>query len=251
MEQYEIAKVSYRWLRRAIGATGLALPLLVWGVRSAQTLNLTPLPSISDYYHSPVQYLFVTLLAAIAVLLFTYPGYDRDDDLAGTLAGVFAAGVVLCPTRPDGAVGRAVQVLSILHFGFAALMFATLAIFCLVLFRRTPADRKPDVEALDEVSRAASLLSRRKVPVHGQKQRRNRVYCVCGWIIVGCIAGIAAYKAAQKMWPWLDHLQGVFVLETVALAAFGLAWMVKGEAILADQTPSPGLMSGGASTPGL
>jgi len=238
MEKYETAKVAYRWLRRAIGGMGVALPFLVWGVHSAQVLNAVPLPSISDYYHTEVQYIFVTVLAAVAILLFAYPGYDRDDDLAGTLAGVFAAGVVLCPTRLDADTRAAVKVLSVLHFIFAALMFGTLAVFCLVLFRRTVADRKPPALASDMGARVRSMLQRQDVQVGGKKKQRNDVYWLCGWMIVACMVGAALYKLAEHFLPSLSRWQGVFVFESLALLAFGFAWMVKGEAVLADSVDS-------------
>lgn len=236
MDQYAAAKVSYRWLRRTIGGMGAALPFLVWGVHSAQSGNYAPLPTISDYFHSDVQYLFVVILSGIAVLLFAYPGYDQDDDLAGTIAGVCAAGVVLCPTDSSGQGPRWVRVLSALHLTFATGMFITLAVFCLVLFCRTPADRKA-VPVSGVVERTQSMLSRVPVPVAGPKKQRNGVYRACGAIILFCIVAIAGFALAGGDRTALAVARPVFILETVALVAFGFAWMVKGEALL-PETPN-------------
>ncbi len=50
-----------------------------------------------------------------------------------------------------------------------------------------------------------------------------------------CIAFIAAYMLfLEDMCPSLKTLRPVFVLETLALWAFGISWIVKGEMILKD-----------------
>ncbi len=71
-----------------------------------------------------------------------------------------------------------------------------------------------------------------------QKRARNRIYRLCGWAIVASIAVIAITKAAQGFLDvTLLPAQSVFWLESVAVIAFGVSWLVKGEAlgILVDQ----------------
>jgi hypothetical protein len=77
---------------------------------------------------------------------------------------------------------------------------------------------------------------------------RNRVYRVCGWLMLACVAGIAVFKLTLSD-AWVRDHRVVFWLETIAITAFGVSWLVKGEAILADEQQSdPGeLMATGTS----
>jgi hypothetical protein len=99
------------------------------------------------------------------------------------------------------------------HYTFAALLFLTLAYFCLVLFKMTSADQHPTP----------------------QKIQRNVVYTECGCVIVASIGLIVLLKVVLKV-----HLIGtvgpVFCFET-SLLAFGVAWLVKGETFLKDHIP--------------
>ena len=89
-------------------------------------------------------------------------------------------------------------------------MFASLIVIALWLFRKTgPGGR-----------------------THA-KQLRDRVYLICGLIMLVslALAGIVSLPFAAG----LNSLHPVFWLETIAIAAFGVAWLVKGQAILADK----------------
>ncbi len=51
-----------------------------------------------------------------------------------------------------------------------------------------------------------------------------------------CIALIALYwTVLEKKYPGLDDMHPVFWLESIALWAFGISWIVKGEIILKDK----------------
>jgi hypothetical protein len=101
------------------------------------------------------------------------------------------------------------------HYVFAALLFSILAYFCLALFRMTAQGKR----------------------VTERKRQRNRVYTVCGYVIIGSILAIIVSKAFN-----ISHLVGaigpVFFFETTALIAFGIAWLIKGETFLKDEEPS-------------
>jgi len=200
---------SYLTLRRAIGMIGLALPATLWA-GSLFHARLHVEPSISDYYYTAMGDVFVGALCAIGVFLLTYRGYDRRDDLAGSLACVFAVGVAVFPTARKG-VHAAASWVGNAHYISAALMFLILAYFCLVLFRST----NPEV------------------PMTPEKRMRNRVYVVCGILILSCIASIAALKLWAST-AFMDAYRPVFWLESIAVMAFGLSWLVKGEFILDD-----------------
>jgi hypothetical protein len=66
-----------------------------------------------------------------------------------------------------------------------------------------------------------------------QKRRRNRVYTVCGWIIVAAIVLVIVSNIVDPPSGW----NTLYWLETVAVVAFGVSWLVKGEflGILADR----------------
>lgn len=201
--------LSFMALRRAIGILGTGLPVaLALGKLLLQGPGLEP--SISDYYYTVMGNVFVGTLCAIGVFMLSYHGYGRADDLAGDLACCCAVGVALFPTAPAQPTSAQTHI-GMLHYAFAAGFFLTLAYFCLVQFRKTDAPH---------------AMTRRK-------QHRNRVYSICGYGILVCLVLLALYALLPPL-PRLDALEPVFMLETVAIELFGLSWLVKGEAILAD-----------------
>jgi putative copper export protein len=110
----------------------------------------------------------------------------------------------LSASRRDEAIGA-------LHYFFGAAFFLTLAFFSLALFRKTDPT---------------------KVPTR-RKRQRNVVYTVCGYTILACLALIATIALLSDDSP-VKGLDPVFWLEAAAVVAFGVSWLTKGEAILAD-----------------
>ena len=90
---------SYLDLRKTVGIIGLALPFVVaigkilWQGPGIEF-------SISDYYYTTTRNILVGSLCAIGVFLASTKGYDRKDEIAGYLAGIFAIGTALFPTTP-------------------------------------------------------------------------------------------------------------------------------------------------------
>lgn len=209
--------MSYMALRRAIGLMGAALPviLLVYGLGWGGGL----LPSISDYYYSPLREVFVGILCALAVFLWSYRGYDdRDrwltDARVARVASLGALGVAWVPTvpmQPGPVVCTMAQCIlgvdwaSRVHYLSAALFFAALAVFCLVQFIRGGAETV-------------------------EKRARNRIYRLCGRVIVACMVLIGLAAVAMPLAPKIQF-SFVFWLETVACFAFAISWRVKGEAL--------------------
>jgi hypothetical protein len=66
-----------------------------------------------------------------------------------------------------------------------------------------------------------------------QKIERNRVYRVCGIVIAAAILGVPFDD-----YPAITFLKPTLVLETIALTAFGISWLTKGELILKDKDVS-------------
>lgn len=204
--------ISYLVLRKAIGVLGIALPfVLVFGQILFYESGVAS--SISSYYYTGMRDVFVGFLCAIAVFLMSYKGYERKDDLAGDLACVFGVGVALFPTSPDVGATPLQQWVGWAHLAFAAAFFVTLAYISLCLFTKTGSMKPPT----------------------RKKQQRNLVYRACGGTMLGCLVLIALVELV----PGIDlseikRRDPVFWLEALAIVAFGVSWLVKGEGILQD-----------------
>jgi protein-S-isoprenylcysteine O-methyltransferase Ste14 len=156
---------------------------------------------------------FVGILCAVGVFMVSYKGYERKDALAGNLACIFAVGVALFPTAPDNPSSYE-KMIAVIHALFASLFFLTISYFSLFLFTKTD----------------PSKTTTRK------KRQRNTVYRICGYTMLTAIALILVYSIApDSAVAGLKKFHPVFWFESIAVEAFGIAWMTKGEAILKDE----------------
>lgn len=201
--------ISYLTLRKLIGGLGMGLPF-VMALGGAIVFQTTIQPSISGYYYTGMRDVFVGILCAIGVFLISYHGYNLADFIAGKLGGFFAIWIALFPTTPDVHASPVETVIGFVHYVCAASFFLTIAWFSLFLFTKTNPSKTPTA----------------------RKQQRNRVYIACGCAILVCLA-LIAINGLGTIIP--DEYHPVFWLETVANAAFGTSWIVKGEAILKDE----------------
>jgi hypothetical protein len=66
------------------------------------------------------------------------------------------------------------------------------------------------------------------------KQRRDRVYRVCGFAMFGTmgLAGLANIVPVSAQ----DGIPFLFIFEALTVMAFGVAWLVKGQAMLVPAT---------------
>lgn len=201
--------ISYLTLRKTVGILGMSLPfILVIGclfLDKGQGL----LNSISSYYHTHMGNAFVGVLCAFGLFLFSYRGHGKTDNLAGDLGCLFALGVAFLPND----IVNPSKITNILHLTSAALFFLVLIYFSLVLFTKSDLPK----------------------PYPPAKRKRNLIYRICGYSMLGCIIAIAIYKLwLEHTFPVLDSTQPVFWLETFALIAFGISWFTKGQGILKD-----------------
>lgn len=204
---------TYLEHRKAIGILGLALPLLLL-IGGGLVFGVGIRPSMSDYYYTPMRDVFVGALCVIGFFLFAYRGYrsSRHDDVVGNLACLFAVVAALCPTTPAEGATTCDQILGGVHAVSAIAFLSMLVVFCLVLFTRTDPTKVPT----------------------DRKLKRNKVYKVCGAVIIVCVLLILVSAVAREHSPALMALNPVFWLEALAIWAFGVSWFVKGEAILED-----------------
>lgn len=216
---------SYLVLRRLVGILGVLFPfILVLGFLIYNCDGQVFQSSISSYYHTCVKHIFGGVLFVIAFFLYAYIGYkdkkgsvsncksilckiDLQDNQVGNLACLCAIGVALFPTTAES---QKIGIVGILHIIFAVGFFICLIYFCLCLFTRS----KPE------------SLSDRKL-------KTNKIYKLCGYAIALFILLIPVIGIISRLlgiYELLhDNIKYVFVLETLALWAFGVAWFVKGE----------------------
>ncbi len=208
--------MSYLTLRKSVGMLGLVLPavlylgcLIFYGCSSVG-------PSISQYYYSAFGDYFVGTLCAVAIFLFAYKGYDLHDRLLTNFAGVFALGVAFFPTHLVVACAACVinktdgsNVSDTIHQVAASLFLISLGVMSIFQFTKTNGLKTP------------------------QKLARNKIYRICGYVMIGAVVLIGIYKVLAI--PALKAYHLIFYLETLGLLAFGLSWLVKGEFILEDE----------------
>jgi hypothetical protein len=216
------AVLSYYTMRKAVGLIALTLPLgLATGSILASLLgpnHALPHPllqrSISDYYYTPMRDYYVGALCAIGAFLASSRGYELLDEVTGYLAGLFAFCVAFFPSfNPRGVRYTRLDVeFGYAHTAFAALLFLMLAYICIFLFRKSSPEK----------------------PITRRKRNRNHLYGICGLILIVCMVALVSLTVRATVErrhpsPWL------FWFEALALAAFGVAWLTKGEGILRDK----------------
>jgi hypothetical protein len=207
--------LSYLALRKAVGGVALGLPFVLaipwWFIKNHIA------SSISGYYYTGMRNLFVGSLCAISMFMLSCRGYDLKDEIAGVFSALCALGVAFFPTSPDCCATQRQIDIGWVHYTFAALLFSTLAYFCLVLFRMTAHNKH----------------------VTPQKRQRNQVYTACGCVIIASILLIIVLKKIFNVKHLIGNLDPIFCFESTALIAFGIAWLVKGETFLKDKNGEP------------
>jgi hypothetical protein len=179
-----------------VGWIGLALPFTLMLGNYLLFDGVFVLPTISEYYYSPMRDVFVGALVAIALFMSFYSGVGKWDRIVGILAGIFALGVAFFPTPPAGNTDFTGK----LHGVFAISLFMLLAAISIFRF---PLKRQ-----------------------HQSRKITDRIQVVCGLIMLGCVIAVAGYYYARGF----TKSDGcfVFIAESIALMAFGLSWYTEG-----------------------
>lgn len=221
--------LNYRSHRKFLGILGIFLPVglligsMIWDGGRIET-------AISNYFHTPLRDLFVVTLAAMAIFLFTYRGYDERDRWVTNIAGFFGLLTAFVNTNykeggalPEYIVTRGKDILNSVpldtfpngpyqivpapitdlqkyfHLACAALFFVTLAFMCYFQFGQS------------------------------ETPSRRKLYKTCGIVMVLTIVALSPYflglDAVNKFY---NDYKLIFAGEAICLWAFGLAWIVKG-----------------------
>lgn len=208
--------ISFMALRKAIGILGMALPFVCVIGSSVLSQCYCLEESISFYYYTKLGGFLIGTLCSLGVFFLSYNGYDKWDMIVSKSAGLFAILIALFPAKgPDmfsacDIIQRHASTLSdTVHSVATALFFVALIGMSLFLF--TKSDGNPTAKKL----------------------QRNTVYRICGYVMLGCsvLLGIC-----HEGWlPGWSSWKPILVFETVALIAFGVSWLTKGQGILKDK----------------
>jgi len=202
----KVRLLSYLHVRQLIGCLGITLSLLLW-LGNFILCDITKLkPSISHYYYSTMGDVFVGVLFAIALFLYSYKGFDKNDDKITNLAALFVIITALFPTTPENTKATYIGTI---HLFSASLFFITLAVYSIFWFTKSSGEKTL------------------------RKTYRNKIYRTCGVIMILSIAMIGLFFKLHN--DAINSYHPTFWLETIGLCAFGTSWLVKGETILTDK----------------
>jgi hypothetical protein len=211
--------ISFLSLRKLIGILGITLPaiLLIGTFTLGKCTQVQD--SISHYYYTIMGDVYVGVMCTVGLFLMSYKGYSKTDDIASTLAGIFAVITALFATTNNQDMGCTIRTLTDnnfrinVHYIAAALFFATLAIISIFLFTKSKGHKTK------------------------MKIIRNFIYRASGITILVMIL-IFLYKQIDWLQIHFAQYKPVFWLEWIALLAFGTSWLIKGEFLFEDNKPA-------------
>ena len=197
----------YLRIRNLCGLLGILLP---WIALFSAGLKLDkPAPSwwwsiSATYYQTDA---LVGVLVPACIVMMSYIGYEKIDNIVTTLNGLFGLGIVLFPCKvawipegsPVGFFQLPMEFSHKLHAACAALFFILAAINTLFLFTK----------------HGSEMTDRKRI--------RNVIYRICGWGMIGMEALLVVLILLGAP-GWV-----VMIIEILLLQCFGFAWLVKGE----------------------
>jgi hypothetical protein len=236
--------IDYLSLRKTVGWIGTLLPVvLIAGNAIFFTTNLPD--SMSSYYYTHMRDVFVGALCALGVFLIAYAGYDEWDRWITNIAGIGAIGVAMCATKPAVCGTRAhacpppavrsmtteQNIVGDIHLVFAAVAFLALGVMA-VRFAKLPPRDEPRPRGLPGWLRDAFGL-----PQPGQRDTRTpadkrsaAIFRTCGiGIILFVVLGALSNLLPQSV---KNDVPVLFILEALAVFAFGVSWFVKGQTLV-------------------
>ena len=231
---------SYRAIRLALGFLGIALPfVLIIAEASSLRGEVHVRGSLSAYYHTSMQDIFVGALWVIGFLLMTYmAGETKTPDFwVSLVAGVAVLGVVFFPTSRSGLQPGAPACesnpippsCSLTEHSLGEHTTAVIHAVCAVVFILCLAVMS-FLFALSRITRDGE----RTRAGSSQKTARRRqavfwTHGACGVAIL--LAGGWAFLG-RALHATIWELTPLYVGEVVSVLAFGLSWLLAAVAII-------------------
>ena len=209
---------SYFLIRTFVGICGLALPaILLIGERWLDDAEIATRGSLSAYYHSGVRDIFVSILAVVGILLFTYKITERNrDNSLSIIAGVAAIGVAIFPTGIPSVVDARLTPLQnrlgedrteFIHFTCAFVFVVSLGVLCWDFANR---ERKRS----------------QKRDGHDAQLPPTLWYSFHLTMAIAILCAVVFIGLTQ--WLGFFDQHSILIGETVVTVAFGLSWLLKG-----------------------
>ena len=205
--------ISFLTMRKAIGFIAMVFPFaLIFGAMFGGYVPMQD--SISAYYWTTSNIIFVSMLVTFGIFLLSYNGYDKRDKWITSIAGVSMLLVAFFPCEgspvPDYLfMFLPVKASAIIHYTAAISTFSLMGVMSLFQFTQGSSDTK-------------------------QKKKRNLIYKISGITIFATIALMVVIQFIPHGREVTDVIRLWYWLESIILWAFGVSWLVKGEAILKD-----------------
>ena len=192
-------------LRALIGWLGMLLPFIVTAL-----IGYIP-QSISATWYTNACTVFMIILGSASILLISYKGYEKIDDILLTCSGMAGLGICLFPcsiSSVEGDIGTFLidsEISNTIHFVCAIVFFGILAYNSFFLFTKG----------------AGKMTKKKKI--------RNIIYRICG---IGMIASFLI-----MLFPYFNCQ--VWLTETIALFFFAISFLTKADIYpcLACDTP--------------
>lgn len=231
-DRYKAYTSSYRIIRLVVGFLGVSLPIVFMAAEAFLRGSVHVRGSLSAYYHTSMQDIFVGGLCVIGLLLMTYmAGEWKSLDFAASLIAGFALlGVVFFPTmRPGLPVGTPAcgslpepsgcsfveQALGEHNTAVIHAVCAVVFILCLAImsFLFAAAEVLPEGEGAADPARPSRSL------------RRFWVHSVCALVIL--LAGAWVFVGGA-LGANIGELTPLYIGEVASVMAFGISWLVAG-----------------------
>ena len=183
-------------LRVLVGMLGMLLPWIV-----VLLFGGFPASISATYYVAECITPFMIILGSASMLLISYKGYSKIDDIILTCAGIAGLMICLCPCFTNlypivGTFSLPVKLSSTLHNISAIIFFGLLSFNSIFLFTKSNGE----------------MTKKKKI--------RNIIYIVCG---IGMIASFSIMLLPSfRIQIWLT--------EAIALTFFGVSFLTKADA---------------------
>lgn len=209
--------VSYLTLRKLIGWAGMLMPLIVRLGARVLYPHIWTTDSISAYYYTSMRDELVSTLVLVGALMFCYRAPGILDTVWTIITGLAAIGIALFPMAPAFAPEVKQQFPQMndqtcylmggpigYHHYFVVTFFVMAIVMVWRFTAHTPLNPTPE------------------------KIHRNWIYRICAVVMALACVFIAFFGFSKS-----GH--NIFWPESVAVASFGIAWLVKGQTILKDR----------------